>query len=428
MTARAFNPTLSGSTFPAKRPLRIGLLAHGFANWGGGVDFLRIVATSLRHADSDLELHVLAPMRGPRLRLRRVRDWLRSYQGKGSMAAHRPALADLERAFYGTGAVLHPIDLGSSVLYRTTARLGLDVLLPAMSPLTSDAPPWLGYVFDFQHKHLPQFFTSEECVQRDADFGRMLNAASAVIVNARDVVNDIDRFFPNRSARVFSMPFSPAPSSDAFSVDVDDACRRHGIEGPYFIVCNQFWKHKDHGTVFKAFAAFAKQVPEVSLVCTGATNDYRFPSYFDELMREAVCDGIAGRIHTLGLIPKLDQLALIRGAIALVQPTLFEGGPGGGSVYDAVALGQRAIVSDIPVNIEISDPEVTFFRAGDANSLAAEMSVAWIGCEDRPPVPIPAELIARGIERRRACGDVLLQAIAHVMSAAPPRFGCQGRR
>ena len=411
-------PTAPGSS---NRPRRIGLLAHGFASWGGGIDFLRIVASSLRHADPDVELHVLAPMRGPRVRLRDLRDWIRTKQGKASMAAQLHALPDLERAFSGTGALLHLIDLGPRALARATARLRLDALLPAIAPQASDGPPWVGYMFDFQHKHLPQFFTPEECAQRDIDFGRMLDSAAAVVVNARDVVRDIDWFYPNRRARVFAMPFSPAPGSDAFSVDVDDACRRHGVRRPYFIVCNQFWRHKDHGTAFKAFAAIAKRHAELSLVCTGATSDYRFPGHFEELMREAERDGVADRIHALGLIPKLDQLALIRGAVALTQPTLFEGGPGGGAVYDAVALGQRAIVSDIPVNTEIDAPEVTFFRTGDAESLAAAMEAAWAADAARPPAPAPAELIARGIERRRACGDVLLRAVADVMGVGGTR-------
>lgn len=404
---------------PKVRPRRVGLLAHGFASWGGGVDFLRMVASSLRHADPTLELHVLAPMRGPLVLARNLRDLLRARASNGSVAAHRPAPEDLERAFDGSDIILHKIDIGSRALARAAARLRLDAILPAIAPQPDASPPWVGYVFDFQHRHLPQFFTEQERVRRDFEFSQMLDSANVVIVNARDVVKDIENFFPTRRAQVFALPFSPSPGWDAFSVDIEDALRRHGIAGPYFIVCNQFWKHKDHGTAFKAFAALAKQHPELSLVCTGATSDYRFPGYFDELMREAARDGVANRIYALGLIPKPDQLALIRGAVALVQPTLFEGSPGGGAVYDAVALGQQVLVSDIPVNTEIDDPLVRFFRAGNAASLTTAMTRAWIGYPTRATYPPPEILIARGIERRRACGEVLLQAISQVMTVHP---------
>lgn len=424
MNARAEMPeAVVSSTTTAPRPRRLGLLAHGFTSWGGGLDFLRGIATGLHHADPAVELHVLAPMRGPLLTARNLRDAARGLLRRSTMAAHRPHPDHLERALAGTGAILHKIDIGPRALARATARLRLDALLPAIAPQPEASAPWVGYVFDFQHKHLPQFFTEQECALRDIDFRRMLDSASVVIVNARDVVKDIEHYFPARKARVFALPFSPSPGGDAFSVEVDDARRRHGITGPYFIVCNQFWKHKDHGTAFKAFAALARQHPELSLVCTGATSDYRFPDYFDELMREAARDGVADRIHALGLIPKLDQLALIRGAVALVQPTLFEGGPGGGAVYDAVALGQHAIVSDIPVNTEIDDPLVRFFRTGDAASLSAAMAQAWAEHGTRPAAPPPETLIARGIERRRACGEVILQAVSHVMALSPSSSG-----
>lgn len=409
----------SDAAMPKFQPRRIGLLAHGFASWGGGIDFLRMVASSLRHTDPTLELHVLVPLRGPLVLARNLRDLLRPRAGSGSVAAHQPALMDLERAFDGSDVIIHKIDIGPRALARTAKRLRLDVLLPAITPQPEASLPWVGYVFDFQHRHLPQFFTEQECARRNVEFSQMLNSAKTVVVNARDVVKDIENFFPTRKAQVFALPFSPSPGRDAFSVDIMDARRRHGIVGPYFIVCNQFWKHKDHGTAFKAFAALVKRHPELSLVCTGATSDYRFPGYFDELMREATSDGVANRIYTLGLIPKPDQLALIRGAVALVQPTLFEGSPGGGAVYDAVALGQQVIVSDIPVNTEIDDPLVRFFRAGDDASLTTAMACAWTEYPARAATPSPEILIARGIERRRACGKVLLQAISQVMTTHP---------
>lgn len=400
-------------------PQRLGLLAHGFASWGGGIDFLRLTASSLRYADPKLELHVLAPVRGPLVILRNLRDWIRNTLGMGATVATRPTLADLERALSGTGAILHLIDLGPRALARATEKLRLDAVLPAMVPQPTNNPPWVGYLYDFQHKHLPQFFSPEECARRDVAFGRMLDCAPAVIVNAQSVVRDIERFFPNHRARVFVLPFSPAPGSGAFSVNVDDACRRHGVCRPYFIICNQFWKHKDHGTAFKAFATLVQQHPGLSLVCTGATGDHRFPGHFEELMREARLDGVADRIHSLGLIPKLDQLALMRGAIALIQPTLFEGGPGGGAVYDAVGLGQRSIVSDIPVNTEIDDPMVTFFKVGDAESLTAAMEASLATFNGQLAPLDQAILIARGIDRRRTCGKILLRVVAEVLPFKP---------
>jgi glycosyltransferase involved in cell wall biosynthesis len=145
-------------------------------------------------------------------------------------------------------------------------------------------------------------------------------------------------------------------------------------------------------------------------VCTGDTSDFRDMNHFPLLTAMAGQLGIAPRLHVLGLVPKREQIALLRGARALIQPTLSEGGPGGGAAYDAVSLGVPALLSDIPVNREIHDRGVQFFRVGDAGDLASKMRDAL----DQPVLarPDPAALIALGRERRAACGQVLLRAIA----------------
>jgi len=390
--------------------MKIGILGQGFVDWGGGLDFLRTVSTSLHFADPQVEQHVLVPSKGPRVALNATREWVKRLVGRPTHAAHRPQPSHLERAFKETGAQLHAIDLGPASLAAASKRLGLDVLLPSMVPLpASVGVPWIGYLFDFQHKRLPHFFSPAERANRDLAFERMLGAAQAVIVNAQDVAKDIRQFYPASRTKLFALPFSTAPGNDWFELDPAATAARYGLAPPYFIVCNQFWKHKDHETAYRAFAAIAKRHPEVSLVCTGATSDYRYPDYFNELSAYAQREGIADRIHVLGLIPKLDQVALVRGSIALIQPTLFEGGPGGGAVYDSVSLGIPSIVSDIDVNREISEPTVTYFKASDPESLAAKMDLALA----RPVARAvdPAELFRQGRERRIRCGQYLLEAI-----------------
>jgi glycosyltransferase involved in cell wall biosynthesis len=396
--------------------MKVGILAQGFADWGGGVDFLRGMSTALHSADPQVEQHVLLPTKGPLVLAKAARDRFRQLLGGPAAAAFRPQLAHIERAFAETGARLHAIDLGATALARASRRLGLDVLLPAITPLPSRVGvPWVGYLFDFQHKHLPHFFRPGERTHRDAAFARMLGSKNAIIVNARDVANDVRQFYPDSRATLFALPFSAAPAADWFAQDPVATARSHGIANRYFIVCNQFWKHKDHETAFKAFAELAKRHDDVSLVCTGATSDYRYPAHFDELMAYARQAGIADRIHVLGLIPKLDQVALIRGAVALVQPTLFEGGPGGGAVSDAVSVGTPAIASDIAVNREIDEPTVTYFKTSSPPALAAAMDEALLRAGGSRIDQ--AELVRRGQERRAAVGRCLLQAIHFSMGA-----------
>lgn len=395
--------------------LKLGLLGHGFVRWTGGQDFLRLVTASLAATGEPMELHALLPEQRRRFHergwagalWRSSRQWL----GRPLPAPPSPAGEPMEQIFSGHGidVHVHRIEAGHAAIARASQRLGLQALLPADSALKPVVRvPWVGYIYDFQHRHLPQYFTPDESASRDRRFRSTLSRASSVIVNARDVAADTERFCPGHAARVFPLPFGAAPAPHWFALDSGAMRSQYGIPGDYFIISSQFWKHKDHLTAFRAFADVVKGYPELSLVCTGSTEDHRDPAYFPGLLQSLESLGITRRVLILGLIPKDDQIALLKDAVAVIQPTLFEGGPGGGAVYDAVALGVRSIISDIPVNLEIAEELVSFFPAGDYSSLAGRLRAAVAAPHARSSTE---KLIENGQKRRRLCGSRILEAI-----------------
>lgn len=400
--------------------MKIGILGHGFMEWGGGIDFLRIVAESLLVADPTVELHFLFPIAGPRyqtrVQLRRLKKVV--YKSLGRPYADNKApnwhhLDDLVSSI-GSKSYAHRIDTGMRALRQASKKYQLDVLLPSISPLKNQTVPWIGYLYDYQHAYHPEFFTPEEIETRNGQFQDMLASARHVIVNAQAVADDINRFNPGHQAQIIALPFSAAPNPKWLELGPADL-EKHGITGPYFIISNQFWQHKDHITAWHALALVLRQNPDVELVCTGETHDYRNPDHFSNLMHLAEQLGITHRLRILGLIPKNEQISLVRSAVAMVQPSLFEGGPGGGAVFDAVSLGVPCIVSDVQVNRELNEPGVAFFKASDSDSLAEKMLNALAKQELRIQ-PIPTELMALGIDRRRRCGIVLLNAIHSITS------------
>lgn len=397
--------------------IRVGILGHSFMDWGGGVDFLRTVISSIHHSGEVVELHVLAPTRGPKFTtmtlLTSTYRTAKSLVGRSSSfsvpAGGSPLIELANSAEQPVG--VHEIDLGTPAIAKAARKLALDVVIPAFAPLpTHFSTPWVGYLYDFQHRYFPQHFTRADRIRRDTQFAAMLASARAVIVNARAVAEDIALFHPNAQARVFALPFSAAPEA-AWLISNTSIAARYGIVNRYFIICNQFWKHKDHATAFAAFARIATTHVDVDLVCTGATHDYRDAEHFPALEAALARDGLSHRVHILGLVPKANQIALVKGAIALIQPTLFEGGPGGGAVFDAVSVGVRCLVSDITVNRELSEPGVTFFMAGDAFALAGLLDASIE--QFCAPKPNSESLRERGLARRAACGQQLLAAIAH---------------
>ena len=398
---------------------RIGILAQGFIDWAGGIDFLYSVADGIRASGDSVEMHLLLPEPRPKHAAAR---WLQAardaWSRRSLVASEIPAPPGCEEVA-ALCAATHRIARGRRGINAAIERLGIDVLLPSHAPLPRRIDrPWIGYIYDFQHRRLPELFTDREKRQRDRRFSAIVSLADAVIVNSRDTATEARAAYPEHARKIRALPFNASPREHWFSTPnagapstTGDAVRGH----EYFMVSNQFWVHKDHPTAFRAFARLASRNPNVRLVCTGQTSDYRRPDYFPGVLQLLAELGIGDRVIITGLLPKLEQIALLRGSVALIQPTLCEGGPGGGAVYDAVALGVRSIVSNIEINKELAaEPTVTFFPTGDAESLAVLMGRAL---ETPSPPPPEGELRAAGQRRRAACGRVILDLIDEISSS-----------
>ncbi len=404
---------------------KIALLGKSFFLWGGGIDFLRYCANALVLKSYNYPMKIFLLIPNDDL-LVRIKNTLGPFKRVGmdivnfrkpsfyhTSSIDRTMIVDtfnkisseIEIIFY------HDSDQG---LRHCLKNIGADVVLPLPFSLgTSFEIPWLGYIPDLQHKYFPDFFSKRECNRRDQAFEKILQHARAIIVNSKAVRNDLNRFFDHHNCHIISLPFAPFPDKHWFELKDIDVRTKYKLPNKYFVISNQFWVHKDHKTAFEglAYLGAAHNINDIHIVCTGKTQDYRFPHYFSELQKVIRDLGISNRVHFLGYIPKDEQIKILCNSLGVLQPTLFEGGPGGGAVYDAVAMGIPAIVSDIPVNLEIESDNIYFFKTGSASDLA--IKILLVMNHNRTQLT-PHELIKKGYERIGQFADRLLQALSLV--------------
>lgn len=405
------------------RVKKLGIVVDHFAGLAGATDFIISFADSAARAAKGREVVLIVrhdpSLISPRGFARGMRSLLR-----GSIPSSAPSPDQVIEHLRNAGMPDLPVrtsvrtDIG---LVRLCNREAIDVVGPISPPNSPRFPiPFVGYIYDFQHRYLPEFFKPEEAAARDAQFKSILTRSNSVVVNASAVKADAERFFPGAAERVVSLPFSASPKSEWFCADTAKTRHRYEIGERYFMVSNQFWIHKRHEVAIRAFARIARDDNNIQLVLTGATWDYRSSNRLDDiqaLIREL---GVSSRVHILGLVPKLDQIAIMRGAIALIQPTAFEGGPGGGSVFDATALGVPTVVSDIPVNREIADHVTAYFPLDDVEALVARLDELLHHVWNRQHAN---ELMRDGAHRRLKMG----QAIWHAADVALQHFRAQSR-
>lgn len=412
---------------------RVGLLADGFMEWAGGIDFLRMVADSLRALENDdLELVLFVPRVSAKAAIRRTLSpwyrWLRRRYDGWSFAGLQRALVEgrSERSFEAQVDRLRDT-LGQDIaveffqddseLARAAKTRRIDCLLPSFHPLSKCVEvPWIGYIFDFQHRRLPDFFSPEERAHRDEQFAAMARATNYVIVNSRDARRDCLRYLGTLGAGFVALPFGAAPKPEW--LEERGALRlKYGLPLRYFLVSNQFWIHKNHKIVFEALRVL-RELPDtdnLGVVCTGSLSDPRAPFYYPSLLRYIEDNALSEQVRILGLIPKRDQIEVMKSALGVVQPTLFEGGPGGGSVYDAISLGVPALVSDIPINRELEreSTPLQYFNPHDPRELACAMQVR----ASASPIQQDASvLLALGRIRARRVGAVLMATIERAIT------------
>jgi len=414
---------------------KVGICADVLIGWAGGMDLIAYVTRSLKTARPRCRLTLLVPGTAPaQLKLTwksvryAIKDLIKSLIGRPRLSRNPEITRNQQLDEFISR--LKQIDPSLEIRYsaglddglaQAAADLRLDAVYLAMRcPKSRPACALVGYVPDYQHRHLPHLFSAMELAERDQVFGALIAASDAMVMNARAVEEDMRRFTSGPLPELQVLPFSPNLSPEWLN-DRPELLATYAIGGPYFIVCNQFWMHKDHLTAFRAMAELTHSRPDVSLVCTGGTTDYRDPTYFGKLEAEAARLGLGSRLRFLGHIPKRDQIELLKHAVALVQPTLFEGGPGGGSTYEAVALGQRVLLSDLPVNLEVDGGDVRFFPKGNYAALAQLMKEALGEPARRSD---SAELLAQSERRLLRNGEAIWTSIQGAISTRRRRQAC----
>jgi glycosyltransferase involved in cell wall biosynthesis len=260
------------------------------------------------------------------------------------------------------------------------------------------------WIPDLQHRQLPGNFGMLERARRDRGYRRLARRAAVVVVSSDAVAADVATSYPRAAAKVRVVHFASVPASDVAPVDA--TLEKYDLPEAFVLLPNQFWAHKNHATAFAA----AADLP-LPLVCTGAMEDHRRPGFRDELMRLLdACDSRA-RVRILGVVPRPDYLALVAGATALLQPSLFEGWSS--TVEDARAFGRPIALSDIPVHREQDPPGGVFFDPLSPTALASAVTAACA------LAPVPAAEAARlQHERVVAYGERFLAVAGEAMRAA----------
>jgi len=242
--------------------------------------------------------------------------------------------------------------------------------------------PTLAWLPDFQHRRLPGIFSTRAWLQREAGFRAQIASACAIMVSSESSRAECEKYYPQSRGRIRVVPFAAQLPPEAMSLSVAEVMGKYHLPREFFYLPNQFWVHKNHRVMIDALEVLQGRGVSAVVAASGALADYRHPQLLQRLESRVAELGLASQFRFLGLIPRADVYALMRGAVAIVNPSLSEGWST--NVEEARALGVPMVLSDIAVHREQAGDRAVFFDADSAIAAAGAMETVLAGRIDRP--------------------------------------------
>lgn len=227
---------------------------------------------------------------------------------------------------------------------------------------------FISWIPDFQHKFYPQYFSIANRIFRNLRFKRVAQKTDFLILSSNNAREHFCSFYDKqRRVKTKVLQFNSLIDEEYNYLNAD-VLLKYKITQPYFIVCNQFYEHKNHLLVFKALHYLNLKGIFCKIVFTGRMEDYRNPSFIKNLKQYINNYNIESNCIFLGVIPRNEQLSLMKQSLAVLQPSKFEGWST--VIEDAKSLGVPVLASGIAVHEEQLNNNAYYFGIDDHAELA----------------------------------------------------------
>jgi glycosyltransferase involved in cell wall biosynthesis len=339
--------------------IRVGFIINPESGgWLGGVNYFRnLIGAVCANPERNLEPVILTGFGSD----------IKFLEGIESVTIIRDHIFD-SRPYMLIRHVLKRLFHRDILLERLLARNNISLLSHSGSLGRRSKIPTIGWIPDFQHKYLPEFFSHDELINRVRYDILNCSECTSVIFSSNTAKSDAEKFYPEYEDKYRVVHFVTGEMDLSGMPDFNFLVEKYNIKGPYFIVPNQFWIHKNHIVILEALGILKSRNQEITVIATGSVSDYRQPGYFGLLMDTIQKEHLSENFLITGIVPYKDLLQLMIHAVAVINPSLFEGWST--SVEESKALGVKVILSDIPVHREQNPEQGIYFPPHDPGRLA----------------------------------------------------------
>jgi len=231
--------------------------------------------------------------------------------------------------------------------------------------------PAVAWIPDFQHRHLKHLFDFKAYWKREIGFRVQILSGRPVMLSSEDARQDCEHFYPITKSRTHVVRFAVRSLHPIDSVQARAIADGYGLPESFFFLPNQFWRHKNHECVIEALRLTKANGRNVVVAASGNQADPRDPHHFPRLKKLIESYDLVENFRLLGLIPQAHVPALMRGCLAMINPSTFEGWST--TVEEAKSMGTPMILSSLRVHREQSQ-DALFFNPDAPRQLADILS------------------------------------------------------
>lgn len=333
---------------PEKNNLRVGVRVTGGKQWIAGFHYLKNLCVALRNAGENLDLVLYA--------------------------AHETDPAELEVFADHAKEIIQYAEYKKDKVRQFLQDQKLDCVFATADYGADLGIPLLSWLFDFQHRDMPELFPQRDLEIREEMFQSVLQRADIVILSSNHSQAACKQYYPQWLDKTRVMPFVAHIPEAMFKVDPSAVRSKYNLPARFIFLPNQFWKHKNHDLVIEAVNKAVKEEPSLVVAFSGAPEDTRDRFYGPYLRSKIQYYRLQKHIKILGLIPEEDVFALMRSSLCILQPSLYEGWST--VVEQAKSLDKPILLSDLEVHREQNPQHAQYFQALDDEELARLMIIA----------------------------------------------------
>lgn len=346
------------------------ILTNGTSGWLGGVQYSKNIVSALTRFADELgggavsviagNSYALAAFEPLRDRLHRLElaDAVQARAGFGNRWSWR-----LKRRILG--AINPQVD-------EALERMGATFTYPHCSRRVASAD----WISDFQSHAHPDKTSAEDLADRISQVEYTARHAMHIALSSREIERECHERLPTTVGRTGVLAFRSFVEPGWLDVDPAEAIARYHLPRPYALISNAMVPTKNHAVVLESLARLTPtQRRGMHIVCTGDIVDARNPGFYNRFLNRVHELGLREHVLHLGVVPKIDQVQMLRGAAFYLQPSLYEGWNTG--VEEAHQFGKPLVLSDIAVHREQNPPNSRFFASGEADDLAAALVEAF---------------------------------------------------